>query len=295
MSTQPELKTSLTAGAIEFYLLQCMDLLNHREPVQINPADRVPLGYTEMPLTSMDDMTRYLEKVDGMRTAMSTRMNEDSEDHAGSSRSHCSLILTLRQLDPETQAYVSTTFSIVDLAGSERPRTVGTSRLSSTTDLMRSIMDGEMAVSRSGFLINYELHELAREVLKATEAHQRQRKYVPMKQLCTPAIQYLSSALDGSSLLGMVICLSQAPHCGMETWFSCQYGTTLSKLRCPVQPERVMNYAEKQRLAQAAASKAQRELDNSSRTGPGAKYYPVRQAWAVHTRYQLTWLQQMGS
>jgi len=33
-----------------------------------------------------------------------------------------------------------------------------------------------------------------------------------------------------------------------------------------------MNYAEKQRLAQATASKAQQELDNSSRTGPGANY-----------------------
>ena len=58
---------------------------------------------------------------------------------------------------------------------------------------------------------------------------------------------------------------------------------TLSKLRCHVQPEKVTNYAEKQRLAQAAASKAQaaaskaqRELDNSNRTGPGAKYDAVR-------------------
>lgn len=156
-------------------------------------------------------------------------------------------------------------------------------------------MQGSVDVSVSGFLINYELHELAREAIKATEAHKAKRKFFPMKQLMSPAIQYLSSSLDGSSLLGMVICLYQAIQCGMETWFSCQYDTTLSKLRCPVRRKKVSTFAEKEKQAQKAAAKAQRELDKSLSTGSGAKYYNIRQARATHARYQLTWIQRLGS
>lgn len=130
MNGHPDLQTSLTVGATEFYLAQCMDLLNERVVVEIDPEDRVPLGYTEVPMTSIEDLVSALEKVERMRVATGTLMNEHSSDHRGSSRSHCSLILTLRQLDPETQTYVSTKFSIIDLAGSEGPASVGKERKS---------------------------------------------------------------------------------------------------------------------------------------------------------------------
>ena len=54
--------------------------------VEFDPEDREPLGYTEVPMTSIEDLVSALEKVERMRVATGTLMNEHSIDHRGSSR-----------------------------------------------------------------------------------------------------------------------------------------------------------------------------------------------------------------
>ena len=59
------------------------------------------------------------------RTSRATLMNQAGGGHAGSSRSHCALILTLRQLDKASGKVVTTTLNVMDMAGAERPSTTG--------------------------------------------------------------------------------------------------------------------------------------------------------------------------
>eukprot|EP00591_Stephanopyxis_turris_P006397 CAMPEP_0195529920 /NCGR_PEP_ID=MMETSP0794_2-20130614/32581_1 /TAXON_ID=515487 /ORGANISM="Stephanopyxis turris, Strain CCMP 815" /LENGTH=204 /DNA_ID=CAMNT_0040661301 /DNA_START=304 /DNA_END=914 /DNA_ORIENTATION=+ len=91
----------LTVGAIDFYVGNCVDLLNHREHVEVDD-NRVPLGYTERELVCLEDVISFLQNVLSLRKSFGTLMNESTEDHDGSSRSHCALILTLRQVKKET-------------------------------------------------------------------------------------------------------------------------------------------------------------------------------------------------
>ena len=52
-------------------------------------------------------------------------MNVKGDSHGGSSRSHCALILTLYQVQNDTQKFSKTHFHLVDLAGAERPEKAG--------------------------------------------------------------------------------------------------------------------------------------------------------------------------
>ena len=74
-----------------------------------------PQGLTAVRMLNVTDVVPFLMKVQQGRTVSATKMNE------GSSRSHASLILTLRQLNRKTKKYVETEMHCVDLAGAERP------------------------------------------------------------------------------------------------------------------------------------------------------------------------------
>lgn len=79
-------------------------------------------------------------------------------------------------------------------------------------------------------MINYELTELQTCVTRATEAHKAGKSFTAATSLTPPGVMYISQLLNGSTMMNMIICLSQAPQNGWETWFSLQYGTALSKL-----------------------------------------------------------------
>ena len=291
------IQSILTVGAIDFYLGTSVDLLNKRAPVEVD-ADRVPVGYKEHQLTNLNDLISFLQDVSKLRKSFGTLMNNSSNVHDGSSRSHCALILTLRQLrigananaGGECECMVNK-FTMVDLAGAERPSTTGGDRMSGY-ETMLQIMMGKETTGGTGFIINYELHQLATEVVKATEQNQRRKNYVPPKQLLLPSTQFLSACFDGSSLLGMLICLSQANHCGWETWFSLQYGTTLSKLRCPVKPQPIRLFEKMIERSRKAVHATRIQLENTPETGtPASKYYSRRKGMALHAKHQLHWLE----
>ena len=104
---------------------------------------------------------------------------------------------------------------------------------------MCKMMKGQKVdIGDQGFFINYELSELATCVTRATEAHNKKQKFSVSTSLTPPGIQYMSQLMNGSAKMNMIVCLSQAPQNGWETWFSLQYGTSLSKLAVaiPKQP-----------------------------------------------------------
>ena len=78
-------------------------------------------------------------------------------------------------------------------------------------------------------------------MVAATDCNRQGLRFAPMAQVSTPLIQFVSSHFTGCSHLAMIVCLSQAPQCGWETWFSLEYGTSLAKLRSHVKPQRPRN------------------------------------------------------
>ena len=284
----------LTVGALDFYVGTCVDLMNNRELVEVDEK-RTPLGYKELQLSFLEELLSFLETILKARKSFGTRMNEASQedDHDGSSRSHCALILTLRQVNKENRQCLVNRFTVVDLAGAERPSTTGGERMSAFEAYM-ALSRGEECTGSTGILINFELHQLGHEVVKATEQHKKGKKYNAPTQLCMPAVQFLGTCFDGSSLLGILVCLSQAKHCGWETWFSLQYGETLSKLRCPVKPRTSHPIDSLLKRESALIEKAREALVNARTDSKKAKKWNTRRRGILrYHEYQHRWLNEL--
>ena len=114
---------AMHVSAVEFYFCGAFDLLDgHKQCVIVNHE---PVGHQQREVTSAEDVLGVLEAVRTNRTTAATRMNSASNSHGGSSRSHCALICTLRQLHKASGEVCSTSFTCVDLAGAERPGSNG--------------------------------------------------------------------------------------------------------------------------------------------------------------------------
>lgn len=281
---------TLEAQAIEFYMFTCHDLLNRRKEVQLN-ENLEPAGIESMNIATMDCLWLFLDKIISQRQSQGTRMNQESSSHSGSSRSHCAVIFTLRQVNKESGEYIKTRLHMVDLAGAERPVKNGEERQSVAealihyyyTDKTKSSKkrSGNIVASQAA-VINYELAELGKEVTRATDIHRKRKPYKPPLQVCTAAIQYLAGRFNGSFKIGMMICLSQAPNCGWETWFSLQYGIDLSKLYTPAKlntkPSSSIGSLDTiMKDASSHLQDAKVALKNTPKVNaPASKYYPRR-------------------
>jgi hypothetical protein len=91
-------------------------------------------------------------------------------------------------------------------------------------------------------MINYGLAELQTMFVTATEAHKKGKKFKVATALTPPDVQYISQLVNGSCIMNMIICLSQAPQNGWETWFSLQYGTNLSKLEIAIPKQKLVDH-----------------------------------------------------
>merc|ERR1719498_1878863 len=165
-------------------------------------------------------------------------MNQAGGGHAGSSRSHCALILTLRQLDKQSGTYLKTTLNIMDMAGAERPSSTGTEHENAVKAFMDYLAGAPITVGGQGFIVNCELSGLRTAIVQATEQHKKRKPLCIPKAAGTSFIEYASGCFSGTALLAMIVTLSPAPTCGWETWFSCTYGEDLNKLRAPVVPQK---------------------------------------------------------
>jgi len=139
----------------------------------------------------------------------------------------------------------------------------------------KSMKKKNLSVAAQAFLINTELQNFGKEVVSATTCHKRGTKYKPPQQNTTDTQRFLGSALNGRSLMCMIVTLSPAGRNGWETWFSLQYGTDLAKLAAPcrpVKPSKVDKLLEKHR-------KIEKEMTawlakTPPHGAPGSKYYP---------------------
>jgi len=271
-------KWCLYASAVEFYMTQAFDLIGDRAPVQMD-AEGMPVGLASCRINKVTDLVPFLDQVNSTRTMSKTKMNE------GSSRSHCALILSYYTCDHRTDEYVMTTFTVVDLAGSERTAKTGAEAVAPTM-IASLIASGkpltkEQQMGAEGGLINFELSEFATEVQKATDAHLAKRRYVkPRGQCTTDTARFLGRSLDGYCLLAMMVCISQAPQNGWETWFSCTYGERLGRLKSPLKKMKLKSLSKELKDAQACAKKTAKEVADTPKTGSGAKWLPLREGAA---------------
>jgi hypothetical protein len=240
-------KYSLGISAVEFYNCQCLDLLAARKTQVVIDENHRLTGHTVLPLAKTSDIFPAVNTVVNNRTSRGTNMNQAQGDHGGSSRSHCALVLTMLRVD-EGGDLRKATFTLMDLAGAERPSKTreqevggagnkvegGASMLVFNASRNGPENLADLSVADQGRIINYELFELGKEIGLATNKHRRRLPYKAPTQNTTPFMQFTGSMLDGSCLCKMMICLSQAPQCGWETWWSLCYGTTMSKLKAPV-------------------------------------------------------------
>lgn len=208
-------------------------------------------------------------------------MNQATNSHGGSSRSHAALILYLYQLDPDANKCCRTSFTMVDLAGAERPTKTGEQRFGGGDYLVWMMQQvKEVPTGAQAFVINWELSQIMTEVKKATEAHRRNKKYTPPRQLATAIIKFLGACFDGNALTSMCLCLSPANVNGWETWFSLQYGTAVSKLKVPIRKQEWLDVNGAIERATREAKLAQEELV----TAPPNKFYEKRRMRAKATR-----------
>ncbi len=184
-----------------------------------------------------------------------TAAHDEESDHQGSSRGHAAIILQILRIVPQTISksaskseseselrsskpkkkykFLSTTMHIIDLAGAERPDKNGLARVSGLAALMEVLKDptGEtISTDSQTAFINMELSMLGSEILSATECYRKGRPYRTIASLNTDGMRYVGNCLSGKAVVAMVVCLSQAPQCGWETWFSCEFGKNMSNL-----------------------------------------------------------------
>ena len=299
---------TLTASALEFYMTGCLDLLDEGARCHIG-ADHKPLGLVAHPIEDDSACLRFMAQVREKRHARGTMMNAAGEGGTGgSSRSHCSVILTLRQLERKSGTVRTTELHIMDMAGAERPKSNGYEAGESNGMLavIESEKKGEPSLASQGMIINYELSELRTAVVQASEAHQKglpllnartTGSSLAMAVGSTDFIAYTKGCFDGSALLSMIVTLSPAKRCGWETHFSCTYGEDLTKLRCPVQPQSSKDLARLISAKQAAIAKLAAELDTTTdceKTAAESKYRTKRAAQLRHHMRELEELSRLA-
>ncbi len=293
-------KFVLKASAIEFYLAQSYDLLQDgsKVPCVLDPITYEPIGQSQIEMSNMDDVFQLIERIHMNRTTAGTKMNDSS------SRGHCALILTLYQVDhqSEKKELVITKWHIIDLAGAERPEKAGVDRLSGSEAMMEIYFSyknegQEINPGAQSTLINFELSGLMGEIQRAKENYISGRKHAPPRQVTTPTLQYLSSCFNGKTLLTMVICLSQAPQHGWETWFSLEkFGVGMSKLQTPLSRVKKIPFDTLLQKTVKEEKQCLVDLHNTPECGsPKSKYYPYRKAKVKEKQDLLSILNQLAS
>lgn len=293
------IQSVLLLSAVEFYCGQAFDLADKAGKQMCTMKGHQVIGNSYQRCTSPAALAEFLERVYGNRCVVATAMND------GSSRSHCAITLTLMTLDQNTDAFTQTTFSIVDLGGAERPvkaSHTGT-RMTKDTAIMelwnyfRNGMQGTLSLELQGYLINFELTGLLSQVVGATDLAKQGKTFRCSRNQCWggSATQFLGGALAGESRLGALICLSQSPQNGWETWFSiAQYGAQLANLKTRVKKVPSMSMAAAIRQAQQAADEAAEALRNQKETAAAMKYAAFRNGMKVYTEQHLHYVQMLA-
>lgn len=218
----------LTATVLELYFGQCLDLLNGKKPIHVDNlgrADFGDFGFTDMEVTSYEDISRLMDVMSKNRSTRGTSMNDTS------SRSHCLVNLYLTRVvepspDSGSNQLRKSTFTFADLAGSERSEKTGLEIKSSTA-------------AWEGLATNWDLMHFGRCIDIVVEAHRKGKKPCLIRDSLLSRV--MTKPLDGNSLVTMVVCLSQSQKNGGETWYSLCYGERINKLAARVERANTRN------------------------------------------------------
>ena len=123
---------------------------------------------------------------------------------------------------------------MIDLAGAERPGKTGGDRPNANEVIIKLLNGKSIEIGDQGCIINYELTDFSTTVNKATDAFKKGIKFSLATSLTPPVCLYMSRLINGSTLMNMIVCLSQAPQNGWETWFSLQYGQSMSLMEIKI-------------------------------------------------------------
>ena len=285
---QQGVQSVLLLSAVEFYAFMAFDLADSAGKQMCTMKGHQVLGNTYTRCDSPTILRAFIERVYGNRKVVATRMNE------GSSRSHCAIMLTLLTLDGG--CFRQTQFSIVDLAGAERPEKALGERISKETAMQEMFRymknpSADMSPGLQGFLINFELSNLLTEVVTATNAHKGKHPYKCSSFGNSASIAYFGGALAGESRLGVIICLSQSPQNGWETWYSiANYGKSLAQLRTRVRPVASVSMDAALAEAKKAAADAASALNAMGTSASNMKYAPFRYGMKVYTEQRLQFM-----
>ena len=76
--------------------------------------------------------------------------------------------------------------------------------------------------------------------------------------MCAPSTAYLGNLIKGACVMSMLICLSQAPQNGWETWFSLWYGSKMAELQVRIPKLENVSF-------QKALSKVKKEVADTAK------------------------------
>lgn len=292
--------TILLLSAVEFYCGQCYDLADKAGKQMCSMKGSQVIGNSYQHCDSPAVLAEFIERVYGNRCVVATKMND------GSSRSHCAITLTLMTSDESQHSFKQTELSIVDLAGSERPEKASHTgkRITKEQAILELYMyfaqlkkgaQAAMSPELQGYLINGELTGMLTEVANATECAKHNRAYKSGNYLGGSALAFLGGALAGEARLDALICLSQSPQNGWETWFSiAQFGKELSKLKTRIKKVPVSPIDKALKGAQGAASEAAEAWANQRDTPSAMKYAAFRFGMKVYTEQRLQYIQMLS-
>jgi len=287
----------LLLSAVEFYTFQCYDLADTAGKQMCTMKGSQVVGNSYQVCDSPAVLAEFLDRVYNNRNVVATKMN------AGSSRSHCAITLTLLTHDTNTDEFRQTAFSIVDLAGAERPEKAShIGKRITKTDAMMELFafykkgcQGTLSLELQGYLINGELTGLLDTVVAASNLAKQGKEYKEQNYLGGATTSFFGGALAGEARLDALICLSQSPQNGWETWFStANYGAKLSQLRTRVKSVRSAPMAKVLVQAEKDLTKAEEALATTPDSASGRKYLAFRIGMKVYTEQRLQFIRQLA-
>ena len=153
----------------------------------------------------------------------------------------------------------------------------------------------DLSPGAQGFLINFELTMLLTLIAAASDMAKAGKQFKLPKTVGGNAITFLGGACTGESRMGALICLSQSPQHGWETWFSvAQYGAKLAELKTRVIPVKAIPMARALQEADTAAKSAAAELAKAGTSASSKKYLAFRVGMQVFTEQRLHFLQRLS-
>merc|ERR1719401_1096889 len=93
----------------------------------------------------------------------------------------------------------------------------------------------------------------------------------------------IGRCLMGQCWMNAIVCLSQSPQNGWETWFSCTYGEALAKMQAPLKKVKVEKIDKVRKDLTAAAAKTKEIFEKDS----GSQFRNFRKAMAAHAADEL--------